>query len=232
MRKPESNNQVFFIDASGALCSRSSGHAIDVESTFTLCLFTKRPTLIIPADEQLVLRHRRPVSHPFPNAYSHPLPRFSYDASSSRITVTFAFDPSYPATSGREAALSTWKDKAYLLTSIPMRKPRTIMDDASAILSSAISAPFSLISGRGVKTSPQPDDVFSSGDIDLREDEILEQERSEEGEVDNSPERYRSVRVIGVGKEDDRVLGENASARQQWVIIPLRSTRNRRLPPQ
>ncbi|PSR72253.1 hypothetical protein PHLCEN_2v11845 [Hermanssonia centrifuga] len=106
------------------------------------------------------------------------------------------------------------------------------MDDASAILSSAISAPFSLISGRSVKTSPQPDDVFSSGDIDLREDEILEQERSEGGEVDNSPERYPSVRVIGVGKEDDRVLGENASARQQWVIIPLRSTRNRRLPPQ
>jgi DDB1- and CUL4-associated factor 11 len=31
MRIPESNNQVFFIDTSGALCSRSSGHALDVE---------------------------------------------------------------------------------------------------------------------------------------------------------------------------------------------------------
>lgn len=27
--------QVFFIDTSGALCSRSSGHAIDVESAWT-----------------------------------------------------------------------------------------------------------------------------------------------------------------------------------------------------
>jgi len=31
LRNPDANNQVFFIDTSGALCSRSSGHAIDVE---------------------------------------------------------------------------------------------------------------------------------------------------------------------------------------------------------
>lgn len=30
-RDPNANNQVYFIDTSGALCSRSSGHAIDVE---------------------------------------------------------------------------------------------------------------------------------------------------------------------------------------------------------
>ncbi|TFY75821.1 hypothetical protein EWM64_g8192 [Hericium alpestre] len=30
-RTPESNNQVFFIDVSGALCSRDAGHAIDIE---------------------------------------------------------------------------------------------------------------------------------------------------------------------------------------------------------
>ena len=30
-RKPEADNQVFFIDTTGALCSRQSGHAIDVE---------------------------------------------------------------------------------------------------------------------------------------------------------------------------------------------------------
>ena len=34
MRSPESNNQVFFVDTSGALCSRSSGHAVDVEGAF------------------------------------------------------------------------------------------------------------------------------------------------------------------------------------------------------
>ena len=30
-RNPNANNQVFFIDTAGFLCSRSSGHAVDVE---------------------------------------------------------------------------------------------------------------------------------------------------------------------------------------------------------
>jgi len=208
MRKPESNNQVFFIDSSGALCSRSSGHAIDVEH------------------DRLVLRHRRPVSHPFPNAYSHPLPRFSYDLATQIVTVTFVFDPSYPSSGDRDAALSGWKDKTYLLTSIPLRKPRTLIDDASELLTSALSAPFSLF-GHAAPTSPRPDRVFDSGDIDLREDEILEQERSEEGEVDDSPEKWRQVRVVGIAKEEEQVVGEKAKARRQWQIVPLRAHKSR-----
>ncbi|EKM61355.1 uncharacterized protein PHACADRAFT_85198 [Phanerochaete carnosa HHB-10118-sp] len=208
MRKPESNNQVFFIDTSGALCSRSSGHAIDVESD--------RP----------VLRHRRPVSHPFPNAYSHPPPRFSYDPATQLITVAFVFDPSYPSSGDREAALSIWRDKTYLLTSIPLRKPRTLIDDASELLTSALSVPFSLF-GHTAPTSPRPDQVFDSGDIDLREDEILEQERSEEGEVDDSPEKWRQVRVIGIAKEDGQIAGEEAKKRRQWIVVPLRAHKTR-----
>jgi len=209
MRKPDSNNQVFFIDTSGALCSRSSGHAIDVDN------------------ERLVLRHRRPVSHPFPNAYSHPLPRFSYDPETQRITVTFSYDPTHPGSPNRAAALSGWKDKLYFMTSIPMRKPRTIIDDASELLSSAISAPLSFLGGYSAAAPARPDDVFNSGEIDLREDEILETDRSEEGEVDDSPEKHRQVRVIGVSKEEEDVGGEKARARKQWVVIPLRSVRNR-----
>lgn len=30
-RDPNANNQVFFVDTAGALCSRSSGHAVDIE---------------------------------------------------------------------------------------------------------------------------------------------------------------------------------------------------------
>lgn len=30
-RDPNANNQVFFIDTAGFLCSRSSGHAVDIE---------------------------------------------------------------------------------------------------------------------------------------------------------------------------------------------------------
>ncbi|CAL1694003.1 unnamed protein product [Somion occarium] len=208
MRKPESNNQVFFIDTSGALCSRSSGHSIDVEN------------------ETLVLRHRRPISHPFPNAYSHPLPRFVYEPTTGRITIVFAADPSYPTSPDRAAALSSWKDKTYVLSSIPMRKPRTFIDDASQLITSAINMPFSLLNGR-TAANATPDAVFSSGDIDLKEDEILEQERSEEGEVDDSPEKIRRVRVVGLTKADIAVMGDQAKARQRWEVIPLRSTRNR-----
>lgn len=217
---------MFFIDTSGALCSRSSGHAIDVESTLHSSF--NRLGLTEFLDESLVLRHRRPVSHPFPNAYSHPLPRFSYDRGTKQITVTFAADPSYSSqVSDRTTALSTWKDKIYLLSSIPMRKPRTIIDDAAQLLSSAISVPFSIFGSAKPPSSTTPDNVFSSGDIDLREDEILEQDRSEEGEVDDSPEKLRRLRVIAIAKEEMNMSGEKARWRRQWDVIPLRASKNR-----
>ena len=183
-------------------------------------------SLRVAPGERLVLRHRRPVSHPFPNPYSHPLPRFSYDQATRQIIVNFSYDPSFP-TSGREEAVSTWKDKAYLMTSLPLRKPRTIIDDASELLTSAISMPFTFLSGRSAAPKANPDEVFDSGDIDLREDEILEQDRTEEGEVDDSTEPYRDVRVIGIAKEDEQNVSDNAKARRQWVVIPLRTTKHR-----
>ena len=126
-----------------------------------------------------MLRHRRPVSHPFPNAYSHPLPRFSYEQETRQITVTFTCDPSYPSSaSGRDAAVSAWKDNTYMMAALPIRKPRTILDDATALLSNAISSPLSLFGGHSAPANTRPHEVFDDGDIDLREDEILEQERA------------------------------------------------------
>jgi len=211
MRNPSCDNQVFFVDTSGALCSRGSGHAIDVE------------------DDRLVLRHRRPVSHPFPNPYSHPLPRFSYNPETRHIAVTFSADPSYPTSgSDRAAITSTWKEKVYLLTSLPSRRPRTIIDDASNFFNSALASPLSLFNSfGGAGSSATPENVFSSGDIDLREDEILEQERSEEGEVDDSPEKLRHVRVLALAKEEVHAASERAELRRQWVVIPLRTSKSR-----
>ncbi|OBZ68611.1 putative agmatinase 1 [Grifola frondosa] len=51
MRKPESNNQVFFIDTSGALCSRSSGHAIDVERMFSTA---SQKTRVAPVPKRIL----------------------------------------------------------------------------------------------------------------------------------------------------------------------------------
>lgn len=181
---------------------------------------------LLSEGDRLALRHRRPVSHPFPNVYSHPLPKFLYDPATRHISVSFAFDPTYPSSGDREAAMSNWKDKTYLLTSIPLRKPRSIIDDASALLTSAISMPFSLF-GHAAPSTPRPDQVFDSGDIDLREEEILEQDRSEEGEVDDSAEKWRQVRVIGISKEDEQIVGEKAKTRRQWIVVPLRAHKSR-----
>ncbi|KAJ7143827.1 hypothetical protein C8R44DRAFT_758985 [Mycena epipterygia] len=202
-RNPEANNQVFFIDTSGALCSRSAGHAIDVDS------------------DRLVLRHRRPVSLPYPNTYSHPLPRFSYSAETGEITVHFTSDPSHPSPSA--VASDAWKKKTYILASIPLRKPRTIIDDAHAFISSAIATPLSFFSG--ATSQPTPEAVLSS-DLDLGEDEVLEEERGEEAEVDDSPERGRTVRVLGIinKSKEEREIVEKARNRRRWQVTPLRQT--------
>ncbi|PPR06605.1 hypothetical protein CVT24_001790 [Panaeolus cyanescens] len=176
-RDPEANNQVFFIDTSGALCSRSSGHAIDVK------------------DNTLVLRHRRPVSHPFPNAYAHPLPKFSYSPQTGEITVTFACDPSFPPPIAQ--ANQGWRQKTYVLSAIPKRKPRTIMDDASEFIATSIFTPISRLTGGSPPKPARPDVVFD-GDIDLREDEIVEEEQGEEAEIDDSQDMGRDLRVVAV----------------------------------
>ncbi|KAF8913240.1 hypothetical protein CPB84DRAFT_1812115 [Gymnopilus junonius] len=208
-RDPKANNQVFFIDTSGTLCSRSAGHAIDVE------------------DGRLVLRHRRPVSHPFPNSYSHPLPKFSYDPNSGEISVQFTCDPAYPPPPARGKSPSVaWEGKTYLLTSIPLRKPRTILDDASRFIASNILTPFSLLTtGQPAPAPARPDEVFN-GDIDLNEDELVEDERGEEAEVDDSPEMGRKVKVVAVPTAEkgmlDLLVSEKMRRRRQWDVFPLR----------
>ncbi|KAJ7070503.1 hypothetical protein C8F01DRAFT_1244238 [Mycena amicta] len=212
-RSPEANNQVFFIDTSGALCSRSSGHAIDVE------------------EDRLVLRHRRPVSYPFPNAYSHPLPRFSYSPQTGEITVHFTHDPTHPPPYSLSTQwTNTWERKTYILASVPLRKPRTILDDAHAFLSSAISTvavnPLTLFSG--APTSPKAavtHEAVVSTDIDLGEDEVLEEERGEEAEVDDSAEWGRKLRVLGIvdKEQEERGIVEAARKRRKWKITSLRA---------
>ncbi|KAF7302912.1 hypothetical protein MKEN_01253500 [Mycena kentingensis (nom. inval.)] len=215
-RSPEANNQVFFIDTSGALCSRSSGHAVDVEG------------------DALVLRHRRPVSYPFPNAYSHPLPRFSYSSETSEIGVHFTHDPATltsppPYTS----ASASWERKTYLLASVPLRRPRTILDDAHAFLSTAVSTINPLTLFQHAPASPNAGAVTHeavvSTHIDIGEDEVLEEERGEEAEVDDAPEWGRKVRVLGIVNkaQEERGLVEAARMRRKWKITSLRATNAR-----
>jgi hypothetical protein len=234
-RDPNANNQVFFIDTAGALCCRSSGHAIDVEGDITIITRGDTPLsdfFMVCVGDRLVLRHRRPVSHPYPNAYSHPLPNFHYDGRTGEITVRFSHNPEYPSSSwsaaGTRAAGTTpgrgdpWRNKTYYLVSQPLRKPRTIIDDASELIATAITSPINLFSSAfGGKGAAKPEEVFD-GNIDLKEEEVVDEDRGEEGEVDDSSELERQVRVIGVVKGPEGNLSEKARRRRQWAVSSLR----------
>lgn len=121
-----------------------------------------------------------------------------------------------------------------MLTSVPLRKPRTIIDDASEFLSTAIAAPlagFSNIFSIGGAdpgghvdelVAARPEEVFD-GEIDLREHEIVEEERGLEGEVDDSPELGRKVVVVGIVADERKgVVSRPANARRTWTVHSLR----------
>ena len=70
---------------------------------------------------------------------------------------------------------------------------------------------------------PNPEEVFS-GNIDLNENEVVDDERGEEGEVDDSHELGRKVRMLAIDRkeESDKALGEKAKIRRQWQVVGLR----------
>ena len=59
--------------------------------------------------------------------------------------------------------------------------------------------------------------------FNLRQEEVEEQDRGEDAEDDDDPARDRAVRVIGLTPEEHRELGDKAWARQQWMVLPLRT---------
>src|SRR5260370_30471498 len=136
--------KVFFIDTNGVLCARASGHALDVEgqsfpsSTYLLPEYITIHLCV--TDGRLVLRHRRPLTQPYPNAYSHPLPRFRYNGATSLLTVDFEVDPAF-------AGGTTWRAKTFYVTAVHRRRQRTIIDEPSEALASALPNPFSLLAG-------------------------------------------------------------------------------------
>lgn len=62
------------------------------------------------------------------------------------------------------------------------------------------------------------------GEIELAEDDVLEQDRGEEGEGDDSPALVRKVRVLALYPGDLSTAGVNARNRRQWEVLPLRTT--------
>lgn len=88
-----------------------------------------------------------------------------------------------------------------------------------------MTSSMSLLSGVG-HNKPTPDQVFEGGDIDLRDDEILDLDRGEEGEVDDSPDLLRVVRVVTVSPTDyDKTVAPYKALRRKWEVLPLRVAR-------
>lgn len=176
------------------------------------------PTLTA-ADGRLVLRHRRPHTQPYPNEYSHPLPRFRYDGTTGHLTVDFECDPAF-------AGGTAWRAKTFYVTAIPRRRRRTILNGASGALASAFRNPLFLLSGTQITT---PDAIAAGTDdtFNLREDEMEELEQGGETEVDDDPARDRAVRVVGLTPEENHELSDKAWARRRWEVVPLRTTATR-----
>jgi WD repeat-containing protein 23 len=194
----------------------------DTHSTSKVSHFPLRSLLSFPeyldssrhfTDGRLVLRHRRPLTQPYPNAYSHPLPRFRFNGHTGRLTVEFENDPEF-------AGGTAWRAKTFHLTALPRPRPRTLLDDATEVLSSAFRAPLSLFGG------PSHDSIAAGTDdtFNLRQEEVDEQDRGEDAEADDDPAHDRAVRVIGLTRQGHLELGDKAWARRQWEVLPLRTT--------
>lgn len=80
--------------------------------------------------------------------------------------------------------------------------------------------------GTSADTNATPEEVASVG-IDLAEDEVLEEDRGDEAEVDDSPDPKREVCVIISNEQRKGDLVEKAKRRRQWDIIPLRTMNKR-----
>lgn len=161
---------------------------------------------------------------PFPNAYSHPIPRFAYDPSTGHLHVRFACDPAYPPPSASPSV--KWRERQYLATSIPMRKPRTLIDNAAQFFSSTASR---------LVARPETSPTADVGEFDLRDDEVMEEERGEEGDVDDSPEHRRDIRVLSLplATKEGAINGGGSRAareRRRWEIVPILRERTKLAP--
>lgn len=156
------------------------------------------------------------MTQPYPNAYSHPLPRFRYNRATGRVTVEFENDPTF-------AGGTAWRTQTFYLTALPRRRSRTLLDNATDVLSSALRTPLSFL---GNSPIPAHDSTAAGTDetFNLREDEVEEQDRGEDTEVDDHPARDRAVRVIGLTPEEQSELSDKAWVRRRWEVLPLRTT--------
>jgi DDB1- and CUL4-associated factor 11 len=81
-----------------------------------------------------------------------------------------------------------------------------------------------LLGNNGSPSNSRPEDIHNAG-IDLDDNEVLDQDLGEEGEVDDDPEPARKARVLTLYDEDLALPPGKKKERRMWDIIPLRTQR-------
>ena len=89
-----------------------------------------------------------------------------------------------------------------------------------------VASPISTIFGAPRISNATPEAV-AQVDIDLRENEVIEEERAETEEADDSTDKDRDLRMLRLGKATQNAVGSAARNRRRWEIIQLRNADRR-----
>lgn len=142
----------------------------------------------------------------------------------------FLCDPTYPLPG--EPTSEAWRHKTYVLTSVPLKKPRSVLDDASTFFATNVFRPIEGVLTRGLGGSAvgrSTAEEVQDASIEITDDDVVEEDRAEENEIDDSPELVRRVRVVGIVDKEkkDEYIGERMKRRRMWVVHGLRKSNAR-----
>ncbi|KAA1136821.1 hypothetical protein PGTUg99_003772 [Puccinia graminis f. sp. tritici] len=207
------NNQLFFLDWHGCLCSASAGLRVDVSEEYGLVLTKPQPILSRPTRA------------------SHPPAEFRYDPMTRTIGVEFKHDPTYSnATMGEIHSVN------YLLEVQPMSSGSTRKPSSSIInspfpleklsewfpFSTAKSTPSSSVQACSSSSPVTGRRSMNGSSLDEREEE-----EEEDPDLDDSPDPARVVRVVSVApgwREKFPSSGTPEArkwAKRQWDIASI-----------
>ncbi|OAV93532.1 hypothetical protein PTTG_00851 [Puccinia triticina 1-1 BBBD Race 1] len=202
------NNQLFFVDWHGCLCSASSGLRVDVGEDYRLVLSKPQPILSRPTRE------------------SHPPAQFRYDPMTRTIEVKFMHDPTYSNATMEEINSVDYllevqpvsfgsSRKSYSSTPFPLEKLSEWFPFATKSTTST--------SNNQACSSSSP--VVGRIPTDRSSLDIAEEE--EDSDLDNSPDPARAVRVVSVApgwREKFPSSGTPEArrwAKRQWDIASI-----------
>lgn len=101
------------------------------------------------------------------------------------------------------------------------------MDDAAEAFTSFTANPLSPLSAMfSLPASKSQADEVSNSNIDLREDELMEEDRGENEEADDSQEPLRRIRLVTLdNSQEQEEITEATKLRRSFEVIPLRRSR-------